>query len=334
VLVHGNDSVLDDAIRIAIFSIIFCSITVVTGLGGQLSFAHATFAGIGAAVSSQLASQQGMSVILTILIAAVVTAVLGVIVALPSLRLGGIFLTLFTFAFALAFENVFLKFGWVTGGLFPEVAPRPQLGSVDFANNRSFFVLCLVLLAIVSAIVVLVREGTTGRFLHAVRSSEVGARSIGINPTRARIVTFGLSAGIAGLGGGLLTSYEGHYSAADWQTFLGLFWVVIVVTLGARSIEAAIFAAFSLVLFAKRVLPVWVPYAINHVQPFLHVNSLPSAVQYILFGLGAVTYARNPEGILESSKRRTSEALRRLSTGGRGGRAAPVAPVPSETTAA
>ncbi|HEY1740844.1 MAG TPA: ABC transporter permease, partial [Acidimicrobiia bacterium] len=239
VMYHGNESVLDDAIRIAIFSIIFCSIVVITGLGGMLSFAQATFAGIGAAVSSQLAAQQGMSVIATILIGAVVTAILGIIVSLPSLRLGGIFLTLFTFAFALAFENVFLKFGWVTGGIFPEVSPRPKVGAVDFGHDKTFLVLCLVLLAIVAAMVVLVREGTTGRYLDAVRASEVGAASIGISSTRARIVAFGLSAGIAGLGGGLLTSYEGHYTASDWQTFVGLFWVVIVVTLGARTVEAA-----------------------------------------------------------------------------------------------
>ena len=53
---------------------------------------------------------------------------------------------LFTFAFALAFENVFLKFGWVTGGIFPEVSPRPQIGPVDFSHDKTFLVLCLVVL--------------------------------------------------------------------------------------------------------------------------------------------------------------------------------------------
>ncbi len=312
VMFHGNASVRDDAIRIAIFSIIFCSIVVITGLGGQLSFAQATFAGIGAAVSSQLASQQGMSVIATILIGAVVTAFLGIVVSLPSLRLGGIFLTLFTFAFALAFENVFLKFGWVTGGIFPEPSPRPKLGTIDFGHDRTFLVLCIVLLALVSAVVVLARDGTTGRYLHAVRASEVGAASIGISSTRARLVSFGLSAGIAGLGGGLLTSYEGHYTASDWQTFVGLFWVVIVVTLGARTIEAAIQAAFAFVLFQKRVLPVWIPYILDHVQPWHHFAQVPVSVQYMLFGLGALTFARHPEGILEYSKRRTAALGDRL----------------------
>jgi branched-subunit amino acid ABC-type transport system permease component len=312
VFFHGNASVLDDATRITIFATIFLSIVVVTGLAGQLSFAQATFAGIGGAISSQLATQQGMSMILALIIAAVVTAAIGIVVSLPALRLGGIFLTLFTFAFALAFESVFLKFGWVTGGVFPEAAPRPQIGSIDFgASDRAFLVLCIVVFAIVATMVVLVRGGTTGRFLDAMRGSDVAAASIGISATRMRIVTFGLSAGIAGLGGGLLTSYEGHYSAANWQTFLGLFWVVIVVTLGPRTVEGALQAAFGYILFQKRVLPVWIPWFLNHIQPFHHFVEVPSAVQFIFFGLGAVTYARHPEGILEFNKRKSMAGIQR-----------------------
>lgn len=311
VLFHGNESVLDDAIRISIYAIIFCSIVVITGLAGQVSFAQATFAGIGGAISAQLATQQGMSFIGALLIAAVATAAIGIVVSLPALRLGGIFLTLFTYAFALAFETVFLKFGWVTGGLFPEKAQRPKIGAIDFgpSNNKSFFVLCLVILTLVGAIVVLVRGGTTGRFLDAVRGSEVAAASIGISSTRARIVTFGLSAGIAGVGGALLTSYEGTYSASNWATTLGLFWVVIVVTLGPRTVEGALQAAFGFVLFSKRVLPVWIPWLLNHIQPFHTFGAVPAGVQLIFFGLGAITYARHPEGILEANKRRSMKRV-------------------------
>ena len=100
-------------------------------------------------------------------------------------------------------------------------------------------------------------------------------------------------------------SYEGHYTASDWQTFVGLFWVVIVVTLGARTVEAAIQATFAFVLFQKRVLSVWIPYLLNHIQPFHTFAQVPTPVQFMLFGLGAITYARHPEGIIEYSKRRS-----------------------------
>jgi branched-chain amino acid transport system permease protein len=336
VLAHGNDSVVDDAVRITIYAIIFCSIVVITGLAGQVSFAQATFAGIGGAVSSQLATQQGMSVIATILIGAAFAAAVGVAISLPALRLGGIFLTLFTFAFALAFETVFLKFGWVTGGLFPESSPRPLIGSLNFGvdHNRSFLVLCIVVFAIVAFMVVSVREGTTGRSLDAVRGSEVAASSIGISATRARIITFGLSAGIAGLGGALLTSYEGTFTATNWSAFVGLFWVVIVVTLGPRTIEGALQAAFGFVLFQKRVLPIWIPWIVNHVQPFWRIGALPSAVQFIVFGLAALTYVRHPEGLVEAGKQRPMRALNRLFGKGKKPEAPPPADTPSTEVAA
>ncbi len=195
-----------------------------------------------------------------------------------------------------------VSLSWVSGGLFPVVAPRPQMGSIDFASDKSYLALCLVVLVIVSVVVIQVRNGTTGRYLSAVRGSEVAAASVGINPMRARIIAFALSAGIAGVGGALLASYEGHANKIDYSAALGLFWVVIVVTLGPRTVEGAIQAAIGFVLFPARVLTDWLPWLVNHVQPFLHVNSLPVATQFIFFGLGAVTYAKHPEGVLEANK--------------------------------
>jgi branched-chain amino acid transport system permease protein len=311
VFFHGNASVVGQAIQIAIYAIIFCSVVVITGIAGEVSFAQATFAGIGGFASAQLASNAGMSVVLTIIIGGVLAAAVGALLAIPALRLGGIFLTLATYAFALFFDNVIVSLSWVSGGIFPVVAPRPQLGSVDFASDRSYLALCVIVLVIVSVVVIQVRSGTTGRFLSAVRGSEVAAASVGISPIRARIVAFALSAGIAGVGGALLASYEGHANKIDYNATLGLFWVVIVVTLGPRTVEGAIQAAIGFVLLPARVLTDWLPWLINHVQPFLHVNSLPNAVQFIFFGLGAVTYARHPEGVLEASKLKSLAAVQR-----------------------
>jgi branched-chain amino acid transport system permease protein len=305
VFFHGNASVVGQTIQIVIYSIIFCSIVVITGIAGEVSFAQATFAGIGGFASAQLASSAGMSFLLTIVLAGLIAAAVGALIAIPALRLGGIFLTLATYAFALFFDNVIVSLSWVSGGLFPVVAPRPQIGTIDFASDKSYLALCLVVLLIVAVIVIQVRSGTTGRYLSAVRGSEVAAASVGINPTRARILAFALSAGIAGVGGALLASYEGHANKGDFQSTLGLFWVVLVVTLGPRTVEGAIQAAIGFVLFPARVLTDWLPWLVNHVQPFLHVGPFSNAFAAIFFGLGAVTYARHPEGILEASKGRS-----------------------------
>src|SRR5258708_40366060 len=122
-----------------------------------------------------------MGVVLAIILGGSIAGGVGALLAIPALRLGGIFLTLATYAFALFFDNVIVSLSWVSGGLFPVVAPRPQMGTIDFANDKSFLGLCLVILVIVGVVVILVRNGTTGRYLAAVRGSEVAAASVGIH---------------------------------------------------------------------------------------------------------------------------------------------------------
>ena len=178
---HANLSWVQATEQATIYAIIFCSIVVITGMAGQISLCQATFAGIGGFVTFQLSTTQGMSVLLAIVIGAVVAAVVGAMLAIPVLRLGGIYLSLATLAFALFFDNVMVKFPWVSGSAVAAPVPRPQIGSIDFASEKSFLVLCLVVLVLVGVALTLVRTGTTGRVLAALRGSEVASASIGIN---------------------------------------------------------------------------------------------------------------------------------------------------------
>ncbi len=286
-----------------IFSIIFLSITVITGMGGQISLCQATFAAVGAFATAQLVQELNLPVLGAMVLGALLAGVVGGLLAIPALRLGGIYLALATFAFALMFENVLVPLDWVSGGQVPVKVPRPVIGPVDFASDKSFLVLCLVVLAVVSVLVIFVRRGTTGRYLDALRGSEVAATSIGISPARAKITAFALSAAIAGLGGGLLATQKGEANPTDFVYFYGLFFVVIVVALGSRTVEGAIQAGLGFVLFAELL-----KYPLGWLG--LPVRYAP-IVEYIGFGLGAFTYAKHPEGILEFQKRKSLEFVQR-----------------------
>jgi len=269
----------------AIFATIFLSITVITGMGGQVSLSQATFAGIGAFATAQIVGTWGLGVLPTLLVGAALAAAVGALLAIPALRLGGVFLSLATLAFALMFESVFVPLDWVGGGIRPLRVPRPA----GLNDDKMFFLFCVLVLAAVAGLVVLIRKGTTGRFLDALRGSDVAAQSIGINPARARILAFAVSAGIAGLGGGLLATQKGIAQPADFGFFFSLFFVVVVVTLGARTVEGAISAGLGIMLMPE----------------ILKWAGLSPSWQFVLFGLGAITYARHPEGVLESNKRRS-----------------------------
>jgi ABC-type branched-subunit amino acid transport system permease subunit len=244
---------------------------------------------------------------------AVIAAAVGALLALPALRLGGIFLSLATYAFALFFDSVMVKFDWVGGGGLPEPAPRPTFGSIDFdASDRSFLFLCIIVLVIVSIVVIAVREGTTGRVLDALRGSEVAATSIGISATRARIVVFSLSAAIAAVGGGMMAMNEKAANITpNLVPFQGLVFVVLVVSLGSRTVEGAIQAAIGYSAFQIVILNQALPWLINNVQPWYHMGQPPQTLAIILLSIGAFTYAKHPEGVLEFQKRRSLDRVQR-----------------------
>ena len=292
--------------------VIFLSITVMTGIAGQISLCQATFAAIGAFATTQLAVEQGMSVLVGMLLGGVISALVGGLLAMPLVRIGGVWLALATLGFALFFHSVIAQLAVVNGGISKPRTPRPLIGSIDFAADRAFIVLELVVFAIAATIVLLVRGGTTGRFLAALRGSEVAAASIGIGQWRSRVTAFSLSAGLAGLGGGLLASAQQSVNYdVSFSPQVGLFFVVVVVTLGSRTIEGALQAAFGFVLFQPLILERALPWLINHVQPFLHVETISGLFRDILFGLGALTFAKHPEGILEFQKRRSLNRIQR-----------------------
>ncbi|MBV1892960.1 MAG: ABC transporter permease [Ilumatobacteraceae bacterium] len=279
-----------------IMSTIFLSITVITGFAGQISLCQASFAAMGGFAVFQLADRWDIPVLLGALIGAAIAAAVGALLALPILRLGGVWFAIATLAFAFFFDSVMIKFSWVGGGdtslLQGTRVDRPDMFGIDFNNDKSFLLLVIVVFIIASFLVVRVREGTVGRTLQALRGSEVAAESIGISPVRVRVTAFALSAAIAGLGGSLLTIQQENVNyAGNFAPFAGLFWTVLVVTLSARTVEGAVMAGVSFGLFERAVLR--------------NVFQLSGKWRFVLFGLAASQYARHPEGILEYGKGRS-----------------------------
>ena len=296
-----------------IYAVIFLSITVFTGFTGNIPLSQAAFAAIGGFTTMQLADRWDVSVLAGLAVGVLVAAALGGLLAVPVLRLAGIWLSLATLAFALFFDSVLVKFSWVNGQSLQEpFVPRPVIGPVDFAeSDRAFLALCLVFFAVVAALIVLLREGTTGQRLRALRGSELAAASIGISAARARILTFMLSAGVAAIGGSLLAMQAGRVGyEANYKPFIGLFWIVLVVVMGTRTVEGAGWAAAAFILFPVFILDK----GFNPPQfvldlpliGWLHETIFPldPSWRFVLFGLAAISFARHPEGVLEAGKRR------------------------------
>ena len=158
-----------------ILSTIYLSITVITGFAGQISLCQGSFAAIGGFTVFQLADRWDTSVLVAALVGALVAALVGALVSIPVLRLGGVWLAIATLAFAFFFDSVVVKFSWVGGGetslLQGTRVPRPTLGPIDFADDKNFLVLAIVVFVVVAFFVIQLREGTIGRTLRALRGS-------------------------------------------------------------------------------------------------------------------------------------------------------------------
>jgi branched-chain amino acid transport system permease protein len=265
-------------------AILFLTFTVVTGEGGMVSLCQMTLAGIGGFTAAKLATDSGWPIGVALLVGAVVAVPVGMLVAGLSLRLGGLYLALATIAFSQLVENlVFAREDFDNFGTGVEIS-RPEFFGINFDDAAPFYLLLVVVFCVVALLVLNLRRGTSGLVFASMRSSEPASATIGISVVRSKMIAFGASAFIAGLGGGLYAIAIGRAAPASFNLIIGIVWLAIVVTWGVRSIVGALIAGIIFVVAPQLVS--------------LHLTEGWADVPTMLFGLGAIALAREPRGVL------------------------------------
>jgi len=285
-------------------SIVFLSITLLTGLAGQLSLAQAMFAGIGAFTTGQLSGNFGVPILIAALAGALVAGLGGWAASLPALRLRGLPVALLTLCLALLGDNLLFNTSWIIGSTAGLSVARPSsFFGIDFSSfdSEGFFVLSVVVMVGVAGVVHLLLRGSTGRALSAVHASPVGAASAGVQVRRLTILVFILSASIAGLGGAFYAMTFQNVSPTDFNWFYGPTFLVIVVTVGATTVEGAITAGMGYALLNQ---------AFTYLPTKIGGTTFGSlGLTIVLLSFGAFTYASHPEGIFEFAKRKVAKTL-------------------------
>ena len=194
--------VLSQAIYLAIAAM---GLNLLTGFNGQVSIGHGAFFGVGAFTSAILIVDHGWTYEPTILVAAVLSAAVGVLVGLPALRVRGHYLALVTLGLAVLFPRIVQKFVDGTGGVALLRPPRSSVAALSdsLADDQWAYLLSL---AIMAALFVLARNlvrGRIGRSMIAVRDQEIAATTVGVNLAGTKVTTFAISAAYAGVAGSL-----------------------------------------------------------------------------------------------------------------------------------
>jgi branched-chain amino acid transport system permease protein len=225
-----------------IVGLIVLSLVVLTGLTGQISFCQYSFAAIGAFTVGSLVGGHGWSFWPALLLGVIFSIGVGVLVGIPALRLSGLFLAILTIAVALFFDHFLLAPGtWdsFSGGISSWTLARPRFLGVSLAGAYAFYLFTLAVFLVAVLAVWNLSRSKTGRVLRAIRNSEIAAATSGVNVTAWKLTAFGVSAGLAGLAGGLLAPAIGSVSAGAFGFQQSLAVAAIAIVVGVRSVGAA-----------------------------------------------------------------------------------------------
>lgn len=308
---HFGDYWATLTLRSLAIAIILLSLTVVTGIGGLVSLAQAALASMAALTTALLMADRGWPFLLAGLVGILAAVALGLLVALPSLRLGGVPFALATLALALMAQTLLLNSDYMTNRGLGWLIKRPALFGLDLKDDRIMIVIVAVILALLIWMVSNLRRSASGRSLLAVRATQAASDSLGISAPASRLRLFAVASAMAGLGGVILVLVEKGASGQSIPPLAGLMWLTVVVVVGVDRPAAAVLGGLGLVLFPGLM-------GAGFTTPFdlFTWNGLESAyLPAILFGLGAIDLARNPDGILDRVSR--TLYLRRVKRRGR-----------------
>ncbi len=241
-LPHGQVDILTHGAAVAL---VLLSLVPLTGYGGQVSLCQLSFAGIGAVVMARADGGSGSWWALAAAIA--LPACVGALVALPTLRLRGLYLALATLAFAYAMEGAFFGNASVMTDSLSLRVPRPAVG-LSLADDRTYLVAVSAVFALCGCGVLALRRSGLGRRLVALGDSPTGATTIGIRLGATKLAVFALSAGIAGLGGALLGGQQGAVSSTDFGLVLSLTLLLLAVIWGLKTVSGMLLAGLFLEL--------------------------------------------------------------------------------------
>ena len=260
-------------------ALVALSLVPLIGWAGQVSLAPLAFAGIGAVAYARLGGLHGNGY--AVIIASLVVLPVGALLALPALRLQGLYLALATLAFASLVEVVFFIQPFALGTQ-SRTAGRLQLFGLHFYGTRTFLLLLTAVFGIAGVAMVALRRHAFGRRLIALRDSEAAAATIGVNVLETKVAVFMMSAGLAGFAGAFLAQYYQTVNQAQFTMLGGLPIVLQLVIGGVATVSGALFAGlFGLALIL--------------IQETWHLT-LFRALEFLAPGLAALGIIQNPSG--------------------------------------
>ncbi len=245
---------------VLIYSIAGLGLMLLAGFTGQFSIGHAAFLGVGAYCHAVL-TNAGLPFPLALVLAATLSAGVGVLVGLPALRVKGIYLGIATLSFGFIVEEALTRWESVTGGSKGMHVTAPDMFGWKLDSSLSFYYLCLLLTVLCTLAVLNLMRSSTGRAFVAIRDSEVSAQSMGVHLARYKTISFALSAAFTGVAGALYAHYLKFISPEQFGLLQSIELLLLIVVGGLGSVHGAFLGAIfvismpQLIVLGKDFLP-------------------------------------------------------------------------------
>src|SRR5512138_3006351 len=280
--------------RILIAVIAALGLNILTGFTGQISLGNAAFLAVGAYTTAYLGGRLGLPFPLVIPAAGVVTALVGMVFGVPSLRLKGLYLAVATLAAHFVIEFTISHWESVTGGVNGTSIPAAKLGSLVLRGDRKLFWLALPLTAVLLCFAKNLFRTKVGKAFVAIRDQDISAEVMGVNVFKYKLLSFGVSSFYVGVAGSLLAYQARIISPENFPISVAIDQLGMIIIGGLGSVLGSIFGAIFVTLLPELLR--LVTGALS--ESFPHLQQIFAPLKMGLFGLAIVLFlVFEPDGM-------------------------------------
>jgi branched-chain amino acid transport system permease protein len=232
-----------------IFVILAVSLNLIQGISGQISLAHAAFYGVGAYTSALLALRVQLSFWAACPVAVAVTALLALVIAMPSLTLRGHYLAIVTLGFGEIIYQALERWESITHGVMglKDIPPPSPLFGLAFDRKVPYYYLLVALIGFTLFVVTRISDSRVGRALKAIREDEFSAQTLGVPAYRYKVTTFVIGSALAGLAGSFFAHYQRVLTPTEFTFLDSVRLLMMVIVGGMGSVTGSVVGALLLV---------------------------------------------------------------------------------------
>ena len=285
---------MDVANRVLIAVIAATGLNILTGFTGQISLGNAAFLAVGAYVTSYLAGRWSLPFLVVIPLAGLVTAGVGMVFGVPSLRLKGLYLAVATLAAHFVIEFIVSHWESVTGGVNGMSVPAARLGGLVLKGDRPLFYLIFPLTVALLLFAKNLFRTKVGKAFVAIRDQDISAEVMGVHVFKYKLLSFGVSSFYVGVAGALLAYQARTISPENFPITMAIDFLGMIIIGGMGSLLGSIYGAVFITLLPELLRLLVAPLS-SH---FPELTTLFASLKMGVFGLAIVLFlVFEPDGM-------------------------------------